>query len=244
MSFSQIATSVSILSSGLKSYQAISLTNFVTSAESIIAAGSAIEVANAFFLADGNITPNASSWTAVGTGNTAYLTVLPSGSAGVQILSAAYTVTAPVWSLSKGAWYASAGSLTRYIGGVYKTSATQYDRAFLLNAEQNNAAYSLRPIPIEIGTWDMTATAGSVVVAHGVDLNAIRTVDVVIRHDAAESTRPLNYSPGSAAVSGYFALGLTNITLFRVAGRSFDNSGYNSMGDDGNRGWITVWLGP
>ncbi len=242
MANAQIPTAVTILSS-LNGWEAISLTNFVTSAQSLVAAGSKIELGGAFFGFTSNETPNASSWTAVGTGNTAYLVVTPSGSAGSQVLSLAYSATAPVWHLSKSAWYASAGSLSRYIGGVYKTSATQYDRAFILNAEQNNAAYSLRPIPIEIGTWDMDADS-SVVVAHGVDLNAIRTVDVVIRHDAAESTRPLNYSPGSAAVSGYFALGLTNITLFRVAGRSFDNSGYNSMGDDGNRGWITVWLGP
>ncbi len=143
MSFSQIATSVSILSSGLKSYQAISLTNFVTSAASLIASGSAIEIANAFFLADSNITPNATSWTLVGTGNTAYIILTPSGSAGSQVLSAAYTATAPVWSLSKGAWYGSAASLTRYVAGVTKTSPTQYDDAFILPGVQERTVDKL-----------------------------------------------------------------------------------------------------
>ena len=242
MANAQIPTAVTILSS-LNGWQAISLTNFVTSAESLVSAGSKIELAGAFFGFTSNETPNASSWTAIGTGRVAYLTVTPSGSAGSQVLSLAYSAAAPVFHLSKSAWYASAASLTRYVGGVYKTSATQYDRAFVLNAEQNNAAYSLRPIPIEIGTWNMDADA-TAVVAHGVDLNAIRTVDVVIRHDAASGTKPLTHSPGSAAASGHFQLDATNITMTRVAGRAFDNAGYSSMGDDGNRGWITVWLGP
>ena len=242
MANKQIPTAVTILSS-LNGWEAISLTNFVTSAQSLVAAGSKIELGGAFFGFTSDETPSASSWTAVGTGNTAYLVVTPSGAPGSQVLSLAYSAAVPVWHLSKSAWYASAASISRYIGGVYKTSATQYDRAFLLNAEQNNAAHSLRPISIKIGTWDMDTDAAAVV-AHGVDLNAIRTVDVVIRHDAAAASKPLVHSPGSAAVSGHFQWDATNITMTRVAGRAFDNSGYSSMGDDGNRGWITLWLGP
>ena len=141
MAFSQIATSVSIISSGLKGYQAISLTNFATSAESLIASGGAVEIANAFFLADSDVTPNASSWTAVGTGNTAYIALTPAGSAGVQTVSATYTATAPEWSTSKQGWYASAASVIRYIGGVTKGSATKYDDAFMLQADQGNTRY-------------------------------------------------------------------------------------------------------
>lgn len=141
MAFSQIATSVSVISSGLKGYQSISLTNFTTSAESIIAAGSAVEIANAFFLAGTTLTPNATSWTAITTANTAYITLTPSGSAGSQTIAAAYSETAPTWSTSKQGWYTTAASVTRYIGGVTKGSATKYDDAFLLQADQGNTRY-------------------------------------------------------------------------------------------------------
>ncbi len=140
MAFDQIATSVSIISTGLKSYQAISLTNFDTSAESVIAAGSAVEIANAFFLADSDDTPQASTWTAITTANTAYITLTPSGTAGSQIVTSKYSETAPVWSDSKQGWYLTAGSVIRYIGGVTKGSATQYNDAFVLFRRQDAAA--------------------------------------------------------------------------------------------------------
>ncbi len=162
MSFSQISTSVSIISSGLKGYQAISLTQFVTSAQSLIASGSAIEIANAFFLANGNITPNASSWTAVTTANTAYISLLPAGSAGVQTLSAWYSDTAPTWVTSKAGWYASAGSLTRYVGGVTKTSPTQYDDAFILPAFQERSYDKITIVDTAtIDTLDVTGYINS-----------------------------------------------------------------------------------
>ena len=131
----QIATSVTIISS-LLGYQAISLTNFTTSAQSLIAAGSKVEIASAFFNFPTNETPNATSWTLVATAATAYYALTPAGSAGVQTVSASYTATAPVWSTSKQGWYASAASLTRYVAGVTKTSATQYDDAFILANNQ------------------------------------------------------------------------------------------------------------
>lgn len=141
MPFNQIATAVTIISS-LNGWQAVSLTNMATSAQSLIASGSKVEIGGAFFGATENITPNASSWTVVGTGSVAYITVTPSGSAGSQVLSAAYTSTAPTWRTDYQGWYASAGSLVRYIGGVTKTSATQYDDAFTLEAAQVRKSFN------------------------------------------------------------------------------------------------------
>ena len=107
MAGSQISTSVTIINS-LLGYQAVSLTNMTTSAESLIAAGSKVEIASAFFTFSGDETPNASSWTACGAGNTCYITVIPAGTAGSQTVTAEYTDTAPIWSTSKQGWYASA----------------------------------------------------------------------------------------------------------------------------------------
>ena len=131
MAGSQISTSVTIINS-LLGFQAMSLTNFDTSAESVIAAGSKIEIASAFFTFSGDDTPQATTWTAITTANTAYITLTPSGTAGSQIVTSKYSDTAPEWSDSKQGWYLTAASVIRYIGGVTKTSATQYDDAFIL----------------------------------------------------------------------------------------------------------------
>lgn len=135
MAGTQIATSVTILNS-LLGFQAISLTNFVTSAQSLIALGSKVEIGSAWFNFTSDTTPGAASWTAVGTGNVAYITCLPAGSAGAQTLTVDYSDTAPVWSDSKQGWYLSAGSIMRYVAGVTKTSAAQYDDAFILGNAQ------------------------------------------------------------------------------------------------------------
>lgn len=137
MAFSQIATSVTILNSGLIGYHGVSLTNIATSALSVIAAGSSIEIAGAFFKADTDITPNASSWTAITTATNAYLGLTPSGTAGSQILSAAYVSTTPVWSTSKQGWYTSAGSNIRIVSKEYKNSNTSALAKYIIKKEQD-----------------------------------------------------------------------------------------------------------
>ena len=234
MSWNQIATSVSILSSGLKGYNAVSLTNFVASAESLIASGSAIEVANAFFLADTNITPNASSWTAVATGNTAYIIVTPSGSAGSRVLSAAYEGTAPTWVTSKGGWYASAASLTRYIGGVYKESATQYENAFIMGNVQGRR---VAEEAFQIGAWNMQGTTAVTIVV-GIPVERIIGVEVVIQNDSL--TIVDFHFPNTTTQAGFWVYSVTtnNLTLNRVGGAAFDSTGYNDP--TMNRGWAIV----
>ncbi len=135
MAGSQISTSVTIINS-LLGFQAMSLTNFDTSAESVIAAGSKVEIASAFFTFSSDDTPQATTWTAITTANTAYITLTPSGTAGSQIVTSKYSDTAPTWSDSKQGWYTSAASVVRYIGGVIKGSATQYDDAFVMDNTQ------------------------------------------------------------------------------------------------------------
>ena len=124
MAFTQISTSVTIINSGLIGYCGISLTEFTTSAVSLIASGSGVEISGAFFKADTDITPNASSWTAVTTATTAYLQLTPSGTAGTQILSASWLTSGTVWSTSKQGWYASAASISRVVASAYKVGPT------------------------------------------------------------------------------------------------------------------------
>lgn len=118
MAMAQIPTSVTIINSGLVGYCAVSLTEFTTTALSSIAAGSAVEIAGAFFKASTDTAPTATSWTSVGTGVTQYLGLSPSGTAGSQIITAAWYSTA-VWSTEKQGWYTSTGSTIRLIASAF-----------------------------------------------------------------------------------------------------------------------------
>jgi hypothetical protein len=131
MAASQISTSVTIINS-LLGFQSISLTEMDSSAATVITDGSKVEVASAFFNFTTDSTPQATTWTAITTTNTAYITLLPTGSAGTQTLTARWSETAPEWNDTKQGWYASAGSTIRYIGGCVKGGATVYDDKFLL----------------------------------------------------------------------------------------------------------------
>lgn len=133
---SEVITSVTIINS-LLGFQAVSLTNFDTSASTAIAAGSKVEIASAFFTFTSDCTPDATSWTSISNGSTAYIALTPSGTAGSQVVSASWVSTNPVWSTSKQGWYTSAGSSIRVVAGAYKTSATQYDDKFIVNGTQS-----------------------------------------------------------------------------------------------------------
>jgi hypothetical protein len=137
MAGSQIPTSVTIINS-LKGFQSVSLTEYNTSAAAAVAAGSVCEIAGAFFTFVSDEAINASSWTAIVTGTTAYITLTPSGTAGSQIVDVAYTSTAPTWRDDHQGWYASAASNVRVIGSVYKAEAANYGPKYLYDAMQDN----------------------------------------------------------------------------------------------------------
>jgi hypothetical protein len=149
MAFNQIATSVTIINSGLIGYQGISLTDFSATTVSYIAAGSGIEIAGAFFKAGTDIVPEASSWTAITTATTAYLALTPSGTAGSQILTAAWVSSGSIiWSDSKQGWYNS-GETARLVVTAYKGSATQYLQKRILKNEQGSSSiYNYENLPI------------------------------------------------------------------------------------------------
>lgn len=238
MAISQIATSVTVLQSGVqKGHAAVSLTNFGTSAESVVAEGSTFEILGAQFLASGDTTPQGSTWTAVGTGNIAYIIAIPSGTAGSQVITLQYTDTAPAWRTDAQGWYASAASSTRYLGGVYKQSATAYEGAFLLDTRQHD---NLSWKEIQIGEWDMDSD-GSVTLALGVGAAQVRVVYVQIRSDSGGPTwYALNYDTGSGA-AGYWEYSAVGIDLYRVAAGLFDNGSFDGTASTvASRGYVTV----
>lgn len=131
MAINQIVTSVTVLSSGLIGYNAISLTNFTVSALSSIASGSAVEVAGTFFKCDSDTTIDSSSWGAIASASNCYIALEVSGTAGSQVITPYFTSIAPVWVASKNGYYATAGSSVRVVGGVYKGTATSQENKFL-----------------------------------------------------------------------------------------------------------------
>ena|SRR3990167_2670554 len=172
MATTQIATSVSIISS-LLGFQAVSLSAMETTSAPSIMAGSKLEVAGAFFTWGTDETPNASSWTALSAQTHVYLACTPSGSAGNQILTASWDGTAPTWSTSKQGWYSSTGSNIRIIASTYKESATEYKNKALL-IHHGGAFYEYRnsvqtTIGTSSGTWYSVA---SILLPQGVwDIN-------------------------------------------------------------------------
>jgi len=208
MAGAQVPSSVTILNS-LKGFQGISLTNFATSALSQIAAGSVVEIAGAFFNFPADETINASTWTSIASGNTAYIVLVPAGTAGSQTVTAEYTATAPVWREDMQGWYASAASTTRVIASLVKTSSTAKNGLSILytNVIQSPKGYQA----VSLTNFDTSAlsqiTAGSQVEIDGFVYTF--TVDTSIGNWAAITTGQTGYialtPAGSTATPNYTA---------------------------------------
>jgi len=103
---------------------------------------------------------------------------------------------------------------------------------------------------VNIGTWDMDATS-SVTVSHGIaDFTKIRSVDAMIRNDAATTysglTRGSLLSPTEPQLlQGWIGdITSTTITLYRNGSSMFDSTDYNNTSGSYNRGWVTIGYAP
>ena len=244
MAGSQVATGITIINS-LLGYQAVSLTEFTTSAESAIAAGSKVEIGSAFFTfgSEEGIT----GFSAITTGATAYIELTPSGTAGSQIVEAAWTETAPTWSDSKQGWYHSTGSVIRTIGGAYKEGTSSCERTFLYGRIQNeHVNATLARKVVEIGDWNMDSTA-NVTVDHGLgaSFRNIRHCSALIRNDGDDVYYFLDKgaNTGDTTPQGYVAnIQSAGTALVRLNSGEFDNASYDSTGY--NRGWMFIEYEP
>ena len=98
------------LDKAYKGLHQVSLTNYDTTAESQIAAGSVVENNGALYQFTSN-----ESITGSPSDGTVYIRLVPAG----DTITAEYTNTAPTWSDSKQGWYGTGGDANnRYIGGV------------------------------------------------------------------------------------------------------------------------------
>ena len=113
--------------------------------------------------------------------------------------------------------------------------------------ETGTGASLLKCKVIEIGDWDMDATA-AVNIAHGLTVANIRSVAVVVRGDsdafanyfsAPRSNLLFDGSAGTEVDLDFEILDNGNIRIDRRTGGFFDGANFNAAG--WNRGWITIW---
>jgi len=106
---------------------------------------------------------------------------------------------------------------------------------------EQGASAELKVKVIEIGDWNMDAVP-AIEVAHGLTFANIRTISVLIRNDGDTIHSSFGDTFNDAgATYQYTRADATNVKLNRSAGGYFDSTGYDVMGGDGNRGWITIF---
>jgi hypothetical protein len=127
-----------------------------------IAAGSVVEIGGAFFNFPADEVINASSWGSITSGNTAYIALVPAGTAGSQTVTAEFIATAPVWRDDSQGWYASAASTTRVIASVYKVSATAQTQKYLYSPLQNGKQKDISVITASVASSLSVGGAASV----------------------------------------------------------------------------------
>jgi hypothetical protein len=108
----------------------------------------------------------------------------------------------------------------------------------------NSEAPKLRTKVLDIGDWNMDATA-TLTLPHGLNYKKIRVIHVMVRTDDDVTYDPLmrfdNATDGTVS-GGHTLSGTTDIALFRRNAGTFDNPTYDSTGF--NRGWITITYEP
>ncbi len=135
--------------------------------------------------------------------------------------------------------------LSSYVTGLSSATLAGTDEVYLASDEKTtvqdiadfngNMKFSV----VEIGDWDMDATA-NVSITHGIaDYTKIRSVSVMIRPDAATTLTPFDITDSTGANWGYVGqIQSSALGLFRVTGSPFDNVAYDSTSF--NRGFITI----
>ena len=234
MAGSQIATSVTIINS-LLGFEAVSLTT--VGSTPAIAAGSKVEIGSAFFTFESDDTPQASTWSSISTGETAYITLTPTGVAGSQTLVKRWSSTAPTWNDSRQGWYDSTvTSVIRYVAAAYKGGATTYGDKVILESEQSLTPRVVTATVLDIGAWNMNYSDGGslgIWIAHGLaNLLGIVSLTATIVQDGEGLIWDLQGQGGSLVAT---ALG---IYVSHLEGSSFDNSAFNGLTH--NRGHVTV----
>jgi len=120
---SNIQSVMLTLDKTFKGQHQVSLTNYSTTAESQVAAGSVIEIGGALYKFDSN-----ESITGTPSDGTVYIMAVPAGDS----VTCAYTNTAPTWSDSKQGWYGTGATVNnRYMEFQLDKAGSDYIKYIL-----------------------------------------------------------------------------------------------------------------
>jgi len=125
---SNIQSVMLTLDKTFKGQHQVSLTNYDTTAESQVAAGSVIEIGGALYKFDSN-----ESITGTPSDGTVYIMAVPSGDS----VTCAYTNTAPTWSDSKQGWYGTGGTANnRYLEYIMVKESSLWHKKTTFNKRE------------------------------------------------------------------------------------------------------------
>lgn len=227
-------------------FEATTLTNYDSTLEPQVAAGSKLEINGDLYLFSS--AESITGWAGLASDSQAYIKFVVAGTD----ITAEYTATAPTWSDSKQGWYGTGGAANdRYVFAIYKTDATTYTNKTEMEKKSSDKVHestisaggeaSLKSKVLKIGDWNMDST-GIVYIAHGLTFTSIRTISGIVRNDGDTSYYP--FTGVGANVTGQvqltaFVANSSTIQVERFTGGAFDSANFDSTSY--NRGWITVW---
>ncbi len=229
-----------------RGFMRVSLTEFATTAASLIGTGSVFELAGSIY----SCTETAISL-AAGTASAAvavYYVAIPS--AGGTTCTFTMDSVAPTWIDAKQGFYASAASTSRYLGGSYINAAGGYDNKFLYTPQiLNDLIYNdeTRPIlkkRLDIGEWNMDAT-NDVNINHGLgNFKNIKSINGVIRDDSDVNYNPFYAGRTESTPDTQVWIRLideSTVKIYRKTGGAFDSVPYNGTASTvANRGFIFI----
>ncbi len=227
-----------------RGFMAVSLTEFATTAASLIGTGSVFELAGSIYscsdaeaisLAAG--TPSASQ--------AVYYLATPT--AGGTTCTFSMEGTAPTWVDTRQGFYASAASVTRYVGGAYLVTLTSYNSKWIYTPDMIKGYLlpmgATRPILkkiIETGEWNMDADAGKSI-SHNLIVGNIRSINALIRADDGTLYGVNRLNAAWTAEANIEVISTTTLSIQRKADGFFDSVGFDGTASTvANRSWITI----
>lgn len=177
-----------------KGYMAVSLTNYAASAASNIASGSVMELSGSFYtFTDTSIALEAGAASA---DVAVYYVATPS--AGGTTCTITMDDTAPEeWVDGKQGWYASAASLSRYLGGCYIGTAGVYYAKWLYEKQRPGGK-------VKIGNFSRSS-------AGNLDITDVGFQPSIVFFFATDNTvANVNLSLGFDDAVAHHCIGLTN----------------------------------
>lgn len=197
---SNIQSVMLTLDKAYKGLHQVSLTNYNTTAESQIAAGSVVENNGALYTFNSN-----ESITGSPSGGTVYIRLVPSG----DTITAEYTNTAPTWSDSKQGWYGTGGDANkRYIEVVFVKSSSEWlKRSFARRRDENIIKERSHSIAYRDTAQSFTGSTGFIVLFNK------KTIDTNTEHDTATGIFTAKRS-GLYFIKYRFTLNISNLGAY------------------------------